>query len=142
MRWAILGICALSLGGVGTARAQFTTPGTPVGTPLSLGNAGAPNAKPVGSPAGAQVGSAPGGVPQSTSQDFSKIDKSRLAAPLPNYPGIGGEPTLWDRTMQRVVAAVHYINPFSTTTQPRPNWVPGISRRNRERSEERMFRRD
>lgn len=131
-----------ALGFTAAARAQFTNPGTPVGTPLAIGNVGAPSAKPVAPTVGGQVGSAPGGIMDSTSQDFSKIDPKRLAAPLPSYPGIGGQPTLWDRTKQQVIAAVNYINPFYEAPQPRPPWVPGISRRNRERAEQRMWRPD
>lgn len=140
MRIAFVAVAALGLSGV--ASAQFTTPGTPVGTPLPIGNAGDPSARPVGAPVGGQVGSAPGGIMQSTSQDFSKIDKSMLSAPLPNYPGIGAKPTLWDRTKQQMIAAFNYVNPFYEAPKPRPPWVPGISRRNRERAEERMWQRD
>lgn len=132
----------LLCGRVPTAMAQFSTPGTQVGNGFNLGSAGTKNNPNVGAPAGNQVGNGIGGS-IGASQDFSNIDPKQLAAPLPQFPGIGGSPTFWDRTKQKVLSIFGATN--STTpsgTVPKPNWVPGISRRNRDRHENRMFRPD
>ena len=85
-------------------------PGEPVGTGLNLEPVG--DKKPnVGRPVGGQVGSGVGDVAGATSQDFSNIDKSRLAAPLPRFPGIGGSPTFFDRTKQSIAAVFSVFDP-------------------------------
>jgi hypothetical protein len=136
-----LAACGVALVfGTNAAVAQFGTSGTPIGKPFNLGN-NAPvgqNMKPAaGQQVGNQVGSGVGAIPQMNSQDFKNIDKSRLAAPLPSFPGIGGGPTFWDRTKQKVMSVFTVFKPSSQTPAPKPNWVPGISRRNRERAQER-----
>ena len=123
----------------------FRSPGTPIGTPFNLGNmapVGAKNNTNPTSPLGNQVGSGIGGISKVASQDFSNINPNQLAAPLPNYTGIGAAPTFWDRTKQKVLSVVNYFNPNPLPPTPKANWVPGISRRNRERAEERRMMRD
>lgn len=133
---------AAVLMGVSALPAQFGVPGTPVGTPLGVKTVGTDPGSAVGSPVGSQVGSAPGGIMPSLSPDFSKIDPKMLSAPLPVYPGIGSKPTLWNRLTEPIIRVFSYINPFQEAPVARPPWVPGISRRNRERAEQRALRLD
>lgn len=137
MRFVYAACAAIGFGSM--APAQFTTSGTPVGSSFNLAGVspvGAKTTSAMGAPFG-QVGSGVGGVAPVASQDFRNIDPKQLAAPMPVYPGIGTTPTLWDRAKQKTLAVVNYFNPFTPPTVPRPNWVPGISRRNRERGMER-----
>jgi hypothetical protein len=119
----------------------FSMPGTTVGQLV----------KPVGTQvqkavpqAGATIGSTPtntaptdltGSLPGQT------IDLSNVVGPLPDSFKLPTEPTAWQKFVEKYGASLGFTKP-----EPKaPNWTPGISRRNRERAQERatgQWRRD
>ena len=86
-----------------------------------------------------RVGTSPGGnpyIPDTSSQlPGQNIDLKNVVGPLPGSMKPPSDPTLWDKFVER-----YGTNLGLTPPQPRaPNWTPGISRRNRERSMERAL---
>ena len=125
-----------------SAQAQFGVPGQPVSTAV---------ARPVVQPVGTRLPSAVPDVGQrisglATQQPISpgvpgmnpkpagvEIDLSNVVAPYPNMPK---QSTFWERLERRWFALFESDMPAE-----RPNYTPGISRRNREHREELMLRR-
>lgn len=102
----------------------------PVGTRLPTVGTQLPR---VGQPPGA-----PGNKPPEspfTQGNWPTPDPNLVIAPYPTPKLDSGN--FWDRLYQR------WLVLFTDDPQPTPNWVPGISRRNRERREKReeMLRR-
>jgi hypothetical protein len=101
----------------------------PAGTPI-------PKAVPA---AGARVGTGPTGIPSlldPRSPQGQVVDLKNVIAPYPGMPN--PTPSFWDQLQARWAAM---LGPTPSVVQP-TNWTPGISRRNREREKERMWRRD
>jgi hypothetical protein len=117
----------------------FVMPGTPVGRPL-VHPVGVP-ITPAAPAAGQRVGTGPGGIPgaldpRSPMPPGQVIDLKNVIAP---YPGQPNPPkSVWDRMVEYWE---ELLNPPKIMVAP-PNWTPGIGRRNRERAQERMWRRD
>jgi len=126
--------------GVPIAPLPFTMPGTtvgqarpivqPVGTrlPQAAPQAGTPisglaTQKPNGLAPGAGGSERPQGTP---------IDMKNVIAP---YPGMPKETTYWQRLEER-----WFLLFESNMPAVRPNYTPGIARRNKERKDERMVR--
>lgn len=142
------GVTTTRTGGGGLPSAM---PGQVVGNGFNLAGS-AP--QPVGSglpPAGTPV--APG-MPASRPYDPNRpldmfrgtgLDTSRMVAPISAFPPLPGqEKNLIDRLYDKL-DAVFSTNPFARSAEPPPrpmNVTPGIFRRNRERLDDRMWRRD
>lgn len=150
--WVLAVLAAL--GGVGSARAQLNSlpqigaapsqqqmPGLDVGKPLLM-NVGTvfPKAVPA---AGERVGKAPGQIGQVSplaSLPGAGLDINSVVGPLPPGTFAPAEKTLWNRFVDEFGTTLGLVRP-----EPRsPVWTPGISRRNREREQEKMahWRRD
>lgn len=146
----LFGILAGTAGGqpttAGKDQPPAAMPGQAVGTPLNL--------NPVGTPVNRAVPSRNDlkkvGSPLSRPYDPTKpldvfkgtnLDPKAVVAPIAGYPGTAaGDPNLLDRLYQKLNASV---TSFFRPSQPdRPTYTPGISRRNRERAESRLWRRD
>jgi hypothetical protein len=142
-------------GGVTTTRTGngSAMPGQVVGNGFNLaGSAPQPVGTPL-PPAGSPL--PPAGTPNSRPYDPNRpldvfrgtgINPTQMIAPVPNFPPLPGqEKNLIDRLYDRLDAVFSY-NPFAARTAeppPRPmNVTPGIFRRNRERFDDRMWRRD
>jgi len=73
------------------------------------------------------------------------INPNQAVAPISAFPPLPGqEKNLIDRLYDKLDAVVGF-NPFARTAEPLPrpmNVTPGIFRRNRERFDDRMWRRD
>lgn len=153
----LLAVAALGAA-AGTAHAQSGTvtggvtrtgggpamPGQVVGSGYNLAGS-AP--QPVGSPAGASM---PGGKAYDPSRPLdvfrgTGINTSQLVTPVPTFPPLPGqEKNIVDRLYDKLDAVFSY-NPFARAAEPPPrpmNVTPGIFRRNRERFDDRMWRRD
>ncbi|HJZ56135.1 MAG TPA: hypothetical protein VKE74_14300 [Gemmataceae bacterium] len=104
---------------VGDQIPRATTPaGTPIGSPFLKPN--------LGDPLNPFKGTG--------------IDPKNIVAPAMGYPGTPlQEPDLFDRLSQKLNSVTAFFKP---SPPPRPTYTPGISRRNRERAMERMWRRD
>jgi len=112
-------------------------PGTPVGTAM-VAPAGSPIPKAVPA-AGAKVGTGPTGIPNPLdprAPQGQMVDLKNVVAPYPGMPS--PEPSFWERLNQRWDALFGATPPVAQPT----HWNPGIGRRNRERKEERMWRKD
>ena len=142
--WAVLAGAGLA----GPAAAQIPStytvtppgtamPGTPVGAAMvAPAGTAIPKAVPA---AGARVGTGPTGIPSlldPRSPQGQKVDLKNVIAPYPGMPNPA--PSFWDQLSARWAAL---LGPTAPAAQP-TNWTPGISRRNREREKERMWRRD
>lgn len=66
------------------------------------------------------------------------LSKDQLVAPLMPAPG-GSPPNILDRLNDKLKSVTNFFRPSPPST---PTYTPGISRRNRERAMERMWRRD
>jgi hypothetical protein len=117
----------------GRAQAQ-TMPGTPVGTPsvqpvgTRLPSVGNPLPK-VGQPPTGYNGAKPGTTADSPfgQGNWPSIDPNLVVAPYPT-PKLNSD-NFWDKLYQR------WLVLFTDDNKDKPTWVPGISRRNRERRE-------
>jgi hypothetical protein len=127
---------AILAAGGGAAVAQTPPmPGTPVGRPLVT---------PVGSRlpqavpgVGERVGTGPGGIPSGLDPlgprpDGTPIRIENVVAPYPGMPK--PEATFWERLEARWFALFQSDRPAVRASN---TWTPGLSRRNRERREQR-----
>ncbi len=132
-----VGGALLALAGVAGPAAAQGMPGAVVGSGMTISPVGSKNLPGVGSPVGGQVGN---GVspPNMLGVNPATVDPKLLAAPLPTQTATG------QSLVARALAGVTSLfAPKPAGTVARPPWVPGISRRNRERAEQRAaFRRD
>jgi hypothetical protein len=153
-RWTkALGIACAVAGAVGITRAQFNIPpqsantampgGQVVGSTYILNPAG--NQLPQAAPqAGTPIGN-PLTQPYDPSRPMDQfkgtnIDPKSIVTPMSSFPSLQTQNrSLLDRLNERLAAVVNFFEP---SPPPRPTWTPGISRRNRERAKERMWRRD
>jgi hypothetical protein len=139
---AVGAVCAAT-GFAGTANGQGNAmPGQIVGKGFTTAPVGQPIPK-----AGAPVGQ-PLNIP-ADSPNLRRYDPSRpydvfkgtglsanqLAAPI---PGVSDQST-FDRLYEKLKSAVGLSKPGEMRA---PNYTPGIGRRNRERADDRMWRRD
>jgi hypothetical protein len=112
-------------------------PGTPVGTAMvAPAGLAIPKAVPA---AGTKIAPGPTGLAPSLdprSPQGQVIDLTNVVAPYPGMPKPA--PTFWDQLQARWDAL---LGPASPPVQSN-GWTPGIGRRNRERKEERNWRRD
>ena len=70
----------------------------------------------------------------------TNIDPKSIVTPMSSFPSLQTQNrSLLDRLNERLAAVVNFFDP---SPPPRPTYTPGISRRNRERAKERMWRRD
>jgi hypothetical protein len=146
---AVAAACAVGLF-VGEAAGQSggngmpaAMPGQVVGTPLQLNTVGTPVQR-AAPPAGDQLGN-----PLMRPYDPTKpldvfkgtaIDPKTVIAPVMGYPGTGGQdPNLLERLYQKLATVTGFYKP---SDPQRPTYTPGISRRNRERAMQRLWRRD
>lgn len=142
---AVIGGAAIAQEPVAGAPNPFSMPGQTVGSPSV--------AKPILKPVGNRL---PGAVPQAGTPisglatakpgaigpgamgaerpQGTPIDLKNVVAP---YPGMPKEQTFWTKLEDRWFALFE-----SDTPAVRPNYTPGIGRRNKERREERMKRWD
>jgi hypothetical protein len=132
-------------GGVTRTGGGPAMPGQVVGSGYNLAGS-AP--QPVGTP------QPPVGTPGGKAYDPNRpldvfrgtgLDTSKMVAPISAFPPLPGqEKNLIDRLYDKLDAVFSY-NPFARATEPLPrpmNVTPGIFRRNRERFDDRMWRRD
>jgi hypothetical protein len=137
-------------GGVTNSRAggggaPASMPGQVVGNGFGLAGS---TPQPVGTPLPSV------GTPTSRPYDPSRpydvfrgtgLDTSKMVTPISAFPPLPGqEKNLIDRLYDKLDAFVS-INPFARSAEPPPrpmNVTPGIFRRNRERFDDRMWRRD
>jgi hypothetical protein len=108
----------------GVPAAGYEMPGVPVGKPSTL--------QPVGSPVGTRLPNVGTQLPQATTSNpfngnWPSIDQDLVVAP---YPGMKKESAdFWDRLAERWAALL-------TPPPPPPTkWIPGTTRRARERRE-------
>ena len=127
-------VCSALVGCAGAASAQYVMPGgTPVGramiTPVGTQQEGVGTKFPkVGQPAGYR---GTDGTITTEKPAQPNVDLKNVVAPYPGMPGEG--PDFWDRLYDRSMRAMG-INQPKIVQQ---NYTPGLSRRNRERREER-----
>lgn len=136
-------------GGTTTTRvgggAVPSMPGQAVGTGFSLPGAAGSTPQPVGQKL-PQVGNALS-RPYDPSRPLdvfkgTGIDPKSVVAPISAFPPVPGpQPDLVDRLYAKLTSFVSFAKPTAPLAQP-PNVTPGIFRRNRERLDERMWRRD
>jgi hypothetical protein len=154
-RWTkALGIACAVAGAVGITRAQFNI------SPQSADTGVMPGGQVVGSsyvlhPAGNQLPQAAPqagnaiGNPLTRPYDPSRpldqfkgtnIDPKNVAAPMSSFPSLQTQNrSFLDKVNERLASVVKFFDP---SDPPRPTWTPGISRRNRERAKQRMWRID
>ena len=110
-----------------TPTARYEMPGSAVGRP---------SVQPVGSPVGTRLpdvgtklGSAVGGYgPNSPfGGQWPTVDPNQVVAPYPQQPGPAAD--FWDKLAQRWAAS------FDPPKPPETKWIPGTTRRARERRE-------
>lgn len=114
----------------------YAMPGVPVGKPL-LQPVGT-QLPAAGQPVGNRVGKAPGDmpfIPDTINQMPGQVDLSNVIAPLPETMMAPPDPSLWDKFVAKFGASIGFVAP----EPPSPTWIPGISRRNRERARERWM---
>jgi hypothetical protein len=97
----------------------------------------AANTTPVGSPVGNALTRPYDPTRPLDALKGTGLDPSSVVAPV--VPMGMKEPNLLDRLYEKLGTVTGFRKP---DTPPRTNFVPGISRRNRERAEQRMWRRD
>jgi hypothetical protein len=69
----------------------------------------------------------------------TSIDPKSVVAPIAGFPMTGQDPNLLQRLYTKLGTVTGFIKP---SPAPRPTYVPGLSRRNKERMMERTWRRD
>jgi hypothetical protein len=138
-------VCALA-GFADRAAAQGTTmPGQVVGTGYSLSPAGTalPKAAP---PAGTPIGSPFGSAamrPYDPSRPYdvfkgTNIDTRNIAAPVVGF----GDQSAMSKFFDKLKSVVGIAPSGPPAMAAAPGYTPGISRRNRERAEKRLWRPD
>jgi hypothetical protein len=71
----------------------------------------------------------------------TNIDPRTVAAPVSGFPTLTtGQPDLLDKLYDKLSSVTRFLRP--SFSAPPPTYTPGISRRNRERADQRMWRRD
>jgi hypothetical protein len=71
----------------------------------------------------------------------TNLDASMVVGPVSGFPGLQTQqPDLLDRLYDKISSITHFFKPTSPT--PPRLYTPGISRRNQERKERAMWRRD
>lgn len=129
--------------GPGPAAGTAPIPGQVVSTSFNLPSVASPIPKAT-TPAGNPVGN-PLMRPYDPSKPYdvfkgTNIDPKSVLAPVSGYPGLQTQqPDLLDRLYDKLSSVTRFFRPTSPT--PPPTYVPGITRRNRERREA-MWRRD
>jgi len=125
------------------ANAQTTMPGQVVGTSYNLSGVG--QQLPKAAPAAGQPINLPAESPLMRRADLTRpldafkgtnLNASQIAAPV---MGIGDQ-TILDRLYDKVKSAVGYTKPIEL--QQQSTYFPSLTRRNRERNEAKMWRRD
>lgn len=145
MRFKLAGgaVCALLMLNLASAQNPVVMPGQVVstGTVNPVGQKAPMAAAPVGSPVTSNMLMRP--YDPNRPYDMFKgtnIDTKQILAPLVGPNGqMMQEPSTLDKMVDKLKSLVglkHYNPP------PRPPFTPGILRRNRERAEEQMWRRD
>jgi hypothetical protein len=141
--------CAVFL--AGSAGAQFNTTSTGTTMPGQVVGSYTGTVNPVGQrlpaaapAAGLPVTSNPLMRPYDPNKPFdafkgSGIDPKNVIAPL---VGPDGRPVEPPDALDKLSAKLKALFTFSSSAPERPPYVPGISRRNKERREQRMWRRD
>jgi hypothetical protein len=119
-------------------------PGQVIGTPLNLNPVGTPVNKAVPSRADLKKLESPLSRPYDPGNPLgvfkgTNLDPKMVVAPVAAMHDLQS-PNLLDKLYQKINTSVASF--FSPSPAPRPTYTPGISRRNRERAENRMWRRD
>ena len=70
----------------------------------------------------------------------TNLDPKSVVAPVAGFPTTGQDPNLLQRLYTKIGTVTGFITPSTPT--PRPTYTPGLSRRNKERTMERTWRRD
>jgi hypothetical protein len=130
--------------GAQTTQTGTTMPGTVVGSYSgTVGTVGKrlPDAAPA---AGLPITSSPYMRPYDPARPYdmfkgTNIDPKQVLAPL---VGPDGKPVEPPDALDKLSAKLKALFTFNKAAPPRPPYAPGISRRNRERAEQRMWRRD
>jgi hypothetical protein len=126
------------------AAAQFTVPGQPVGTAFNLPNVG--NRIPKAAPPAAMPIGTPHILPYDPARHLdvfkgTNIDPNSVVGPVSGFPGIATQqPNLLERIYTKIATFTGFYKP--TLPNPVTTYTPGITRRNRERADDRMWRRD
>ena len=71
----------------------------------------------------------------------TNIDPKTVVAPVAGFPGTGTDPSLLDKLSAKLGSVTNFFKP-SPPVPTRSTYFPSLSRRNRERAMERMWRRD
>lgn len=140
-----VGVACATAGGASaqgsmTASGNALMPGQGVGTGFSLPGVGTRQPQAVPS-AGAPVGGL-SSRPYDPSRPYdvfkgTGLDAKSVVAPV---QAMGSDqPNILDRLYQKMGSVFGFTKP---STPAKPNYTPGIARRNRERAEMRMWRRD
>jgi len=134
---------AFAFGVVSAAAAQGPTqvPATPPGVPaagfeMPGTTVGRPSLQPVGSPVGDRLPSVGSKLPASVgggaasnpfNGNWPTVDPKMVVAPFPQPPSPAAD--FWDNLQQR------WATFFAPPAPPKSGWIPGLSRRARERRE-------
>lgn len=139
-------VALLAGSAAGQSAAPAAMPGQVVGSGINL--------KPVGNPVGQRLPSRDElkqlENPLMRAYDPSKpldafkgtgIDPKTVVAPVAGFPMTGDDPNLLERLYTKIGTVTGFLKTSPVVPQ-RPTFTPGIGRRNRERAEQRMWRRD
>lgn len=130
-----------------------TMPGQVVGNGFTLSKVGSQAAPSAGSPVGSQVGrplNVPADSPNMRRYDPARpydvfkgtnLSADQLVAPL---PGVGGDMTVLEKLYAKLKSIVGLGPPqvAAGTLQTNSTYFPSLTRRNRERAQARLWRRD
>lgn len=139
--------CGVWAGGPGAAQNGPAMPGQTVGTTFNLSQAGTPAAPKAGSPVGAKPGGGAG--PLSRPYDPYRpldvlkgtgLNADAVVATVSPFTSSNPQPDLIDKVYEKLNSVTRFFKPKPEV--PPPTYTPGIARRNRERAEARMWRRD
>lgn len=128
-------------------------PGQVVGTTFSLSPVGSPAAPKVGAPVGGKPGGGAGGLMSRPYDPYrpldvfkgpdgkgTGLDPKAVVATVSPFSSTNPQPDLIDKLYEKLNRVTRFFHPVPEV--PPPTYTPGISRRNRERAEARMWRRD
>jgi hypothetical protein len=128
----------------GTQTGGTTMPGQVVGSYTGTVNSVGQRLPDAAPPAGLPVTSNPLMRPYDPTRPYdvfkgTSIDPKNVVAPL---VGPDGRPVQPPDALDKLSAKLRALFTFNISAPERPPYVPGISRRNKERREQRMWRRD
>lgn len=134
-------------GGAAAQNGPAVMPGQVVGTTFALSPVGNQAAPKVGAPVGGKPGGGAGPLNRPYDPyrplDVLKgtgLDPKAVVATVSPFSSTNPQPDLIDKVYERLNKVTRFFNPVPEV--PPPTYTPGIARRNRERAEARMWRRD